>query len=125
MDGFFPRRRPIADSVFPEAQTELRWSDSEFWPVRRPYPIEVPCPACGTYTRCDFFGRQTCPHGHPFGQRAFWSGIASRCSLLLEDLRNGRMLVYPDAGLRWRDDARAVVTRAALRSPGPEPEAPR
>jgi len=126
MDGFLQRQRPPADSAFPEAQTELRWNDSEFWPVRRPYPLEVPCPTCGMHTRCDFFGRQTCPRGHRFGQRAFWSGRASRCSLLLEDLSDGRMLIYPEAGLHWRDDARVVVPRrASLKRSAREPEAPR
>ncbi|NIW35548.1 MAG: hypothetical protein GWN32_03125 [Gemmatimonadetes bacterium] len=87
----------------------MRWRDAEFWPVRRPYPVEVPCPVCGTSTLCDFFGTQSCPRGHPFGQRAFWSGRATSCALLLEDLRDGRMFIYPQARLCWRDDARAVV----------------
>jgi hypothetical protein len=108
------RRKPLDDSILPEAQTELRWSDSELWPVRRPYPVDIPCPVCGTHTRCDFFGLQSCPHGHSFGQRTFWSGDASSCSLLLEDLRDGRMFFCTDARLHWRDDARVIVTGSHL-----------
>ncbi|NIR42621.1 MAG: hypothetical protein GWN99_01915 [Gemmatimonadetes bacterium] len=103
------RSETYGSSAFPETRTELRWRDAEFWPVRRPYPVEVPCPVCGTSTLCDFFGTQSCPRGHPFGQRAFWSGRATSCALLLEDLRDGRMFIYPQARLCWRDDARAVV----------------
>lgn len=110
MDGLIGNHRPTADSVFPEAQTLLRWSDSELWPLRRPYPIEVPCPACGSHTRCNFYGRQVCPNGHPFGQRAFWNGRVATCALLLEDLRDGRLLYYPSASLRWRDHVRTVIT---------------
>ena len=87
--------------------------DSELWPARRPYPIEVPCPVCGTFTRCDFFGRQRCPHGHAFGQRAFWSGRATACWLLLEDLRDGRTLIYANAPLRWHDEIRQITGDAS------------
>ena len=97
--------------MFPETQTELRWQDAEFWPVRRPYPVQVPCPVCGAHTRCGFFGRQRCPNGHAFGQRTFWSGRADVCALLLEDVRSGRLVVYPEARLQWRDDGRIVVER--------------
>lgn len=79
------------------------------WPVRRPYPIEIPCPVCGAYTCCSFFGRQRCRHGHEFGQRAFWSGHATTCALLIEDGRGGRMFVYPEARLLWHDEARQVT----------------
>jgi hypothetical protein len=106
----FARRANIPDSAaFPETRTELRWLESALWIARRPYPIDIPCPTCGTYVRCDFFGRQRCPHGHEFGQRAFWSGRATTCLLLLEDIRDGRMLIYPEAPLRWHDDARVVA----------------
>jgi hypothetical protein len=100
-------------NALPDVQTELRWQDSELWPVRRPYPIDVPCPVCGAHARCDFFGRQRCPRGHLFGQRAFWSGHSSSCALLLEDVRSGRMLVVPDAALRWHDDGRLVASASA------------
>lgn len=109
MDTLIGRTRSFGSLAFPETQTELRWRDSELWPVRRPYPIEVPCPVCGAYTRCDFFGRQRCPCGHVFGQRAFWSGRATSCCLLLEDLRDGHTTIYPEAPLRWRDDGRIVI----------------
>jgi hypothetical protein len=118
MDTLTPRPKVFGSSVFPDAQTELRWQDSDFWPVRRPYPIHVPCPVCGTYARCDFFGRQRCPRGHPFGQRAFWSGRAASCWLLLEDVRDGRMMIYPEATLRWRDDGRVVVGAAPVMPAG-------
>jgi hypothetical protein len=109
MDSLTRRPENFDSSVFPEELTELRWRDAEFWPVRRPYPIEVPCPVCGAHTLCDFFGRQRCSNGHLFGQRAFWSGRATVCALLLEDLRDGRMFIYPRARLRWHDDARVVA----------------
>jgi hypothetical protein len=113
-------RRPsdLGAPAFPGAQTELRWLDSELWPVRRPYPIDVPCPVCGAYTRCDFFGRQRCPRGHAFGQRAFWTGRASSCWLFLEDPSDGRTLIYADAPLVWRDDGRRVIG-APPRAPTP------
>jgi len=103
------RRPAFWSSAFPDAHTELRWQDTQLWPVRRPYPVQVPCPVCGTYTRCGFFGRQRCPNGHDFGQRTFWSGRADVCALLLEDSGSGRMVVYPEAKLVWRDDGRIVV----------------
>jgi hypothetical protein len=109
MDPLKAGPEDFASSPFPEAQTELRWRDAEIWPVRRPYPIEIPCPVCGTYTQCDFFGRQRCSNGHLFGQRTFWSGDAAVCALLLEDLRDGRMFIMPRARLRWHDDGRRVV----------------
>ncbi len=108
------------------AQTELRWLDSELWPVRRPYPIDVACPVCGAPTRCDFFGRQRCPGGHTFGQRAFWTGRASACWLFIEDPRDGELLIYADAPLVWRDDGHRVVVAApvaATRAGPPETEA--
>lgn len=105
------RHRPeiFGSRVFPDPQSVLRWEESVLWPVRRPYPIDVPCPVCGTHTRCDFFGVQHCPLGHAFGQRAFWSGCATSCWLLLEDVSDGRTFIYPEAPLRWHDDARAVI----------------
>ena len=116
MDPLWHRPEHFGPSVLPGPQTELRWQDSAFWPVRRPYPVEVPCPVCGAQTRCTFFGRQRCPDGHEFGQRTFWSGRADICALLLEDLRDGRMFVFPEARLHWRDDGRIVV---GLPSPMP------
>ena len=110
MEPFTRRSETFGSSAFPDAHSELRWEESALWPARRPYPLEIPCPACGAYTRCGLFGRGRCPLGHEFGQRAFWSGGATNCALLLEDLRDGRMLVYPELGLRWRDDARQVVS---------------
>jgi hypothetical protein len=126
MDSLTHRPETFGSSVFPDTQTELRWQDSDLWPVRRPYPVEVPCPVCGTYARCTFFGRQRCPRGHVFGQRAFWSGRPDVCALLLEDTRDGRLVIYPEATLRWRDDGRVVVGYPCL-TPAvqPEPEAPR
>lgn len=115
MDAFVTRPESIGQTVLPEVRTELRWQESALWPVRRPYPIEVPCPVCGAYARCDFFGRQRCPRGHTFGQRAFWSGHATSCALLLEDVSAGRMVVYPKASLRWRDDGRLVIGLAPQR----------
>jgi hypothetical protein len=112
MDTLVTRPESISQTVLPEVRTELRWQESALWPVRRPYPIEVPCPVCGAYARCDFFGRQRCPRGHTFGQRAFWSGRATSCALLLEDVRAGRMVIYPEASLRWRDDGRRVIAPA-------------
>ena len=100
MESFTPGLEDYGSSTFPEAQTELRWRDAEIWPVRRPYPVDIPCPVCGTYTSCDFFGRQACPNGHRFGQRTFWSGEATVCALLLEDLRDGRMFVFPRVRMR-------------------------
>ena len=111
MDPLTHRPAPFGSTAFPETQTELRWQDAEFWPVRRPYPVQVPCPVCGAHTRCDFFGRQRCPSGHAFAQRTFWSGRADVCALLLEDVRSGRLVVYPEARLQWRDDGRIVVER--------------
>lgn len=109
MDVFTRRPESFGSSAFPETRTELRWRDAELWPIRRPYPVEVPCPVCGATTLCDFFGRQRCSGGHAFGQRAFWSGRPATCALLLEDLRDGRVLFYPRARLRWHDDGRMVV----------------
>ncbi len=109
MDALVSRPESIGQAVLPEVRTELRWQESALWPVRRPYPIEVPCPVCGAYARCDFFGRQRCPRGHIFGQRAFWSGRATSCALLVEDLSADRLVVYPEASLRWRDDGRLVI----------------
>ncbi|UCF20823.1 MAG: hypothetical protein JSU87_05285 [Gemmatimonadota bacterium] len=106
--------------VLPEIRTELRWQDTELWIARRPYPIDIPCPVCGAHTRCDFFGRQRCPQGHAFGQRAFWSGRANTCCLLLEDLRDGSMFVFPRTPLRWRDDARLVVAPRTAEQLGSE-----
>lgn len=108
MDTLPERPESIGRGFLPEVQTELRWRESALWPVRRPYPIEIPCPVCGTYARCDYLGRQRCPHGHLFGQRAFWSGRASSCWLLLEDINGGQTFVFP-AALRWRDDSRLAV----------------
>jgi hypothetical protein len=119
MDSLARRPESLGSNVFPEARTELRWQESALWPVRRPYPIDVPCPVCGSYARCDFFGRARCPQGHLFGQRAFWSGRATTCWLLLEDVRDGRVAVYPDAPLRWRDDARLVVGQPFVRTVAP------
>ncbi len=124
MDALAQRPQSFGSSVFPDAQTELRWQDSDLWTVRRPYPIEVPCPVCGSYARCDFFGRQRCPRGHLFGQRAFWSGRVSSCWLLVEDVRDGRTLIYAEAPLLWRDDARQIARQPALMTAGPPaPEA--
>lgn len=108
MDAFIERPGSVGRTILPEVRTELRWQDSALWPVRRPYPIEVPCPVCGAYARCDFLGRQRCPHGHLFGQRAFWSGRTAFCWLLLEDVSGGRTYVFP-APLCWRDDARLIA----------------
>jgi hypothetical protein len=125
MDTITDRHEFFGSSTFPDTQTELRWLDSDFWTVRRPYPIEIPCPACGAYVRCDFFGRQRCPHGHLFGQRAFWSGRASFCCLLLEDIRARRVTIIPEAPLRWRDDGRLVVGDPRFEpAPPPATEAP-
>lgn len=123
MDTFFERPESIGREFLPEVRTELRWQESALWPVRRPYPIEIPCPVCGTHARCDFLGRQRCPHGHLFGQRAFWSGRASFCWLLLEDISGGQMFVFP-AALSWRDDSRVVVGLAAGRGSLAEASAP-
>lgn len=109
MDVFAPEHRIPGSSAFPGSQTELRWQDSELWPVRRPYPIDVPCPACGDHVRCDSYGRQRCPNGHEFGQRAFWNGRAESCWLLLEDACDGRTFILPDLTLRWSDHGRLVV----------------
>lgn len=94
--------------VFREPRSLLRWEETVLWPVRRPYPIEVACPVCLAYVRCSFLGRQRCPSGHEFGQRAFWSGGAATCWLLIEDIGGGRTFIYPDAPLVWHDDARKV-----------------
>lgn len=110
MDSITRRPQDFGPSVLPRELTELRWRDAEIWPVRRPYPVRVPCPVCGALTLCDFFGRQLCPGGHPFGQRTFWSGRAAWCALLLEDLRDGRLFIYPRVRLHWHDDARTVAT---------------
>lgn len=112
MDTLFEPPESIGRAFLPEVRTELRWQESALWPVRRPYPIEIPCPVCGTYARCDFFGRKRCRHGHLFGQRAFWSGRASSCWLLLEDVDGGEMFVFP-AALSWRDDVRFVAALGA------------
>lgn len=109
MEPLTPERQSFGSPVFPEAQTELRWEDSELWPVRRPYPIDVPCPVCGDHARCDFYGRQRCPRGHLFGQRAFWSGRAETCWLILEDARDGTTFILPEVGLRWTDQGRRLV----------------
>ncbi len=125
MDVLTQRPPTFGSSVFPDSQTELRWRDADLWTIRRPYPIEVPCPVCGAHARCDFFGRQRCPHGHLFGQRAFWSGRATSCWLLIEDPRDGRTLVFPEARLSWRDDVRTIAGPPALRTVGRRaPEAP-
>jgi hypothetical protein len=125
MDAFTRRPESFGSSVFPDAQTELRWQDSVLWPVRRPYPLEVPCPVCGAYALCTFFGRQRCPRGHLFGQRAFWSGRPSTCCLLLEDVHGHRLTIHTEAKLHWRDDGRIVVGTDGLRPTAPPaPEAP-
>jgi hypothetical protein len=116
MDTFAPRPGGFGSLALPDAQTELRWQDSELWPVRRPYPIDIPCPVCGAFARCDFFGQQKCPRGHLFGQRAFWNGQAASCALLLEDTRNGRLTIFPNAALHWHDDGRLVVGAPAQAS---------
>ena len=118
MDPLTPQRQMLGSSAFPESQTELRWEDSELWPVRRPYPIDVPCPVCGHPARCDYFGRQRCPRGHEFGQRAFWNGRAESCWLLLEDVDDGRTLVFPEVTLRWSDHGRFVVAGPPLQAAG-------
>jgi hypothetical protein len=108
MDPIAGRSAPLVPPAPPEVRTELRWQDYDLWPIRRPYPIAIRCPVCGALARCDYFGRQRCPHGHLFGQRAFWIGRATSCCLLVEDVRDGRTLIYPEAALRWRDDLRLV-----------------
>ncbi len=103
-------RAELEDSTaLPGPRKEVRWQESDLWPVRRPYPVQVPCPVCGVRVDCGLHGRQRCPQGHEFGQRAFWTGQADSCWLLVEEPREGRIFVHRDMPILWHDGGRRLA----------------